>query len=207
MYECSVCKKILTRSGGLVNHFRLHTNEKPFKCVHCSVYFRTKDARRRHEISHLKGEDRYQICEICGKKYRREYLSTHKKDHTGHNCTICGCHFSTGGILKKHRKEHLKTTENAIIDIKVPSEKAEVKVHGQIKVSVEQTDINQENECASSRDEPCESLNDCNMAEPAASRNEPYESMNDSVVQYSKNFVNQATTNVAEPPAGRDQPH
>jgi KRAB domain-containing zinc finger protein len=113
MYECSVCKKMLTRPGGLVDHFRLHTNEKPFKCVHCSVYFRTKHARRRHELSHLKDEDRYRLCELCGKTFSREYLSTHIKDHTGHNCTICGCHFSSIGILKKHRKEHLKSKENA----------------------------------------------------------------------------------------------
>lgn len=38
-FKCPYCERAFTQSGNLSNHVRLHTDEKPFKCHFCEKAF------------------------------------------------------------------------------------------------------------------------------------------------------------------------
>lgn len=51
---CHICNALFATKGSLGIHTRLHTGDKPFKCSHCGLRFRTSGHRKSHVIKHFK---------------------------------------------------------------------------------------------------------------------------------------------------------
>ena len=86
-YFCELCTKGFTQKGGLINHSRIHRNERPYSCgwAGCTRAFVQKCNLTRHERVHS-GEKPYQ-CPVdgCGKRFNRkhglaQHLIHHKTD-------------------------------------------------------------------------------------------------------------------------------
>lgn len=58
IYVCKYgnCGKTFTKTWNLVYHFRVHTNEKPFKCKYCNKQFSQKGNLGRHLETHEQGD-------------------------------------------------------------------------------------------------------------------------------------------------------
>ena len=52
-YKCSFCSKGFKRREHLINHERVHTGEKPFKCELCDAAFGDPSNWRKHKKKHL----------------------------------------------------------------------------------------------------------------------------------------------------------
>uniref|UniRef100_A0A8C5M6M5 C2H2-type domain-containing protein n=1 Tax=Leptobrachium leishanense TaxID=445787 RepID=A0A8C5M6M5_9ANUR len=83
-HTCPYCTKEFKKPSDLVKHIRIHTHEKPFKCLQCFRAFAVKST-----------------------------LTAHIKTHTGikaYKCDFCMKCFSTSGSLKVHIRLHTVDT-------------------------------------------------------------------------------------------------
>ena len=77
------CNKIFNRSYNFKSHLKSHSNEKPFKCDHCSLSFaRCHDLKRLIRI-HDSARQESHKCDICGKAFSRsDALNRHIRLNT-----------------------------------------------------------------------------------------------------------------------------
>ncbi|XP_058021559.1 zinc finger protein 91-like [Ahaetulla prasina] len=107
-YKCLECGKNFSKSSHLISHKTTHSKEKPYICVQCGKAFRDNCALRSHQRNH-NGERPYKCLE-CGKTFTQSgNLASHKRIHTGekpHKCLQCGKGFRRNADLTSHKRIH-----------------------------------------------------------------------------------------------------
>ncbi|XP_063066676.1 zinc finger protein 37-like [Engraulis encrasicolus] len=110
-WECDLCGKILCHKQSLIDHKRVHADEKPFVCEDCGKTFSNYSNFRQHQNTH---SDKTWECDVCGKILRhKRSLMCHKRQHTGEKpyaCKHCGETFSQHRNFAQHRRTHSNET-------------------------------------------------------------------------------------------------
>ncbi len=107
-FKCKECGKAFSQHAGLNQHSRVHTGERPYPCHLCTAAFKQRSGLNQHIRTHT-GEKPYD-CPVCGKAFaQKSGLIQHNRMHTGEKpfmCSICGQHFSQPSSVKHHTKVH-----------------------------------------------------------------------------------------------------
>ncbi|XP_053570824.1 zinc finger protein 236 isoform X2 [Bombina bombina] len=110
---CTYCAKEFKKPSDLVRHIRIHTHEKPFKCLQCFRAFAVKSTLTAHLKTHT-GIKAFK-CEYCMKCFSTSgSLKVHIRLHTGVRpfaCPHCEKKFRTSGHRKTHIASHFKQCE------------------------------------------------------------------------------------------------
>ncbi|GFN77525.1 Zinc finger protein 233 [Plakobranchus ocellatus] len=104
--KCIVCSK---EFWNISKHMRIHTGQKLFKCDVCGKGFMENHHLTRHNKIHT-GEKPYK-CDVCGKAFvEKSYISEHKRRvharKSPHKCDVCGKIFSESQGLSSHMRAH-----------------------------------------------------------------------------------------------------
>ncbi|GFO23884.1 Zinc finger 544 protein [Plakobranchus ocellatus] len=137
-FKCSLCGHVFTLRGNAKSHLITHTDRRPFICDFegCGKKLRTKEALRRHQLSHLgikmfecnicrkklstnislqehmtvHSGEKPLTCPVCGRKFRQKtVMNRHIVTHSTNKpyaCTVCGKRFSMKVYVKSHMKTH-----------------------------------------------------------------------------------------------------
>uniref|UniRef100_A0A6A7FR42 Zinc finger protein 624 n=1 Tax=Hirondellea gigas TaxID=1518452 RepID=A0A6A7FR42_9CRUS len=112
---CPLCSKVLLKSS-LVQHMRIHSGERPFKCHMCSKTFRVKCNLEAHMFVHSGKRDRPFKCTICQNSFgRQKDLEAHIRSHKNirpFTCNECGKAFLYKNNLAMHMKQHFGEKEH-----------------------------------------------------------------------------------------------
>uniref|UniRef100_A0A8C3J387 PR/SET domain 14 n=1 Tax=Calidris pygmaea TaxID=425635 RepID=A0A8C3J387_9CHAR len=83
-YKCVYCNKAFTASSILRTHIRQHSGEKPFKCKHCGKAFASHAAHDSH-VRRTHSEEKGCTCPVCGQHFpEQEDYRFHMKVHAAH---------------------------------------------------------------------------------------------------------------------------
>lgn len=100
----------------LREHYRTHTNERPFECNICEKKFHKFNQLKQHQAIHINA--RKHKCHICGKGFnRRGNMVIHSQRHLKNQllCKICGDMFTSLKELLAHRNSHPKGEIDAVL--------------------------------------------------------------------------------------------
>lgn len=105
-FICLVCQKISRTKYMLMEHFRIHTGEKPFNCEVCPAKFRC-----RSQLSlHRKKCGNMIQCDKCQKNFstKVKYNRHMQREHRNWTlfCKICGKGFLINWRLQNHMRLH-----------------------------------------------------------------------------------------------------
>nr|CAD7596342.1 unnamed protein product [Timema genevievae] len=108
VHQCKYCKRQCQSEALLVEHERMHTNERPYMCEYCGKSFRTQSYLRTHLYSH--SFDCQYVCPQCDKSFtNKSVYQYHCSKHTQGEflCDLCGKVLKHKASLQMHKKRHL----------------------------------------------------------------------------------------------------
>ncbi|RUS74583.1 hypothetical protein EGW08_017664 [Elysia chlorotica] len=80
-HQCPICHRIFGRKSIMVEHLRIHTDEKPYECDFCTAAFRQNAQLRSHIRNRHTKVERYQ-CSFCHNRFlSRSITIRHIKFH------------------------------------------------------------------------------------------------------------------------------
>lgn len=107
-FVCDYCDKSFVLKRGLIEHIRIHTNERPYVCsiAGCGKSFKQAGHLKQHETRHGPKQDF--ICDVCGLNLSsKNSLNEHRKIHFqigAFKCDECTASFAKPSYLKEHKK-------------------------------------------------------------------------------------------------------
>lgn len=132
-FGCDMCDKKFVTRHALTQHFRVHSDERPYKCSvpGCDKAFKLLCQVKQHQERHgPKGDC---VCDICGLNLASKYsLVQHKKTHFNigtFKCDECNASFSMPNYLKKHKKNQHGTPLDCSTCGRTFKEKYRLKAH------------------------------------------------------------------------------
>jgi len=79
-FPCTYCGKRFKQKTHLVQHERIHTDERPYICTFCNRAFKQLSQQIQHERVHT--DNRPYVCPVCTEKFRQKnHLDSHMKSH------------------------------------------------------------------------------------------------------------------------------
>nr|XP_054920651.1 zinc finger protein 724-like [Dermacentor andersoni] len=107
-HKCETCGKQFRQANHLTEHYRTHTDERPYKCETCGKQFHRAHHLDNHKRTHT--DERPYKCQICNKSFRRStHLDDHKRTHTDdrlYKCQVCNKSFRRSTHLDDHKRTH-----------------------------------------------------------------------------------------------------
>ncbi|XP_003424524.1 zinc finger protein 394 isoform X1 [Nasonia vitripennis] len=116
-FQCLECHKSFPTANTLRKHLAMHNpDSQPLPCIYCGRRFSDKISLQKHEQSHLAGEKRTHVCDICQKCFSNiNDLNIHKKNHDPDrkfDCEVCGREFNRLNNLQRHMMVHQQQGAN-----------------------------------------------------------------------------------------------
>ncbi|XP_072745990.1 uncharacterized protein [Anoplolepis gracilipes] len=109
IWRCNVCNKVFSKRTLLINHERIHEDDKSYECDECGKKLASKSSLLYHKKSmHLK--ERPHMCHYCGNSFvSKETRLIHERIHTGERpyvCKVCNMRYRCSSNLSQHMKIH-----------------------------------------------------------------------------------------------------